>query len=193
LYRQRGLSIRRRWRRAREVRNPLLQPIRPGQCWSMDLMGDSLADGRAYRTFNVIGDYARDALAIEIDVSLAAQRVLRVLERLCEWHSAPESIRGDNRPEFHADLIQNRAKTKGHLPGLHPSRCPRLERMHRAFQRYLSHRSARCKPVRGIGRALASSPGNRWWSSTNSAPAAPSLTCRCWRSNDDGSHDCFQK
>jgi putative transposase len=41
-------------------------------------MGDSLADGRAYRTFNVIDDYARDALTIEIDISLTANRVVRV-------------------------------------------------------------------------------------------------------------------
>lgn len=45
------------------------------------LHGRSLADGRAYRTFNVIDDYARDALAIEIDASLTVQRVMRVLER----------------------------------------------------------------------------------------------------------------
>ncbi|WP_300618554.1 IS3 family transposase, partial [Dokdonella sp.] len=115
LYRQHGLSIRRRRRRrlVREVRHPLLQPIRPGQSWSMDFMGDSLADGRAYRTFNVIDDYARDALAIEIDVSLTAQRVVRVLERLCEWHGAPESIRSDNGPEFRSDALQSWAKGKG--------------------------------------------------------------------------------
>jgi len=115
LYRQHGLSIRRRRRRrlVREVRHPLVQPIRPGQCWSMDFMGDSLADGRAYRTFNVIDDYARDALAIEIDVSLTAQRVLRVLERLCDWHGAPESIRSDNGPEFRSEVLQRWARDKG--------------------------------------------------------------------------------
>ena len=95
LYRQHGLSIRRRWRRwlAREVRHPLIQPIQPGQCWSMDFMGDSLSDGRAYQTFNVIDDYARDALAIEIDVSLTAQRVMRVSIRWGEWYWRRRYIR----------------------------------------------------------------------------------------------------
>ncbi len=108
LYRQHGLSIRRRRRRrlVREVRNPLLQLIRPGRCGSMDFMGDSLADCRAYRTFNVIDDYARDALAIEIDISLTANRIVRVLDRLCEWHDAPETIRSDNGPEFRSDILQ---------------------------------------------------------------------------------------
>lgn len=126
LYRQHGLSIRRRRqrRRVREERRPLLQPIRPGQCWSMDFMGDSLADGRAYRTFNVIDDYARDALAIEIDVSLTAQRVVRVLERLCEWHGTPESIRSDNGPEFRSDVLQKWANAKGiHWRFIQPG-CP---------------------------------------------------------------------
>ena len=115
LYYQHGLSIRRRRRRrlVREVRNPLVQPIRPGQCWSMDFMGDSLADGRPYRTFNVIDDYARDALAIEIDVSLTAQRVLRVLDQLCEWHGVPEAIRSDNGPEFRSETVQTWAKANG--------------------------------------------------------------------------------
>jgi putative transposase len=115
LYRQHGLSIRRRRRRrlVREVRNPLVQPIRPGQCWSMDFMGDSLADGRAYRTFNVIDDYARDALAIEIDISLTANRVVRTLEHLCEWHGRPEAIRSDNGPEFRSETVQTWAKDKG--------------------------------------------------------------------------------
>lgn len=60
-------------------------------------MGDTLAGGRAYRMFNVIDDYARDALAIETDVSLTAQRVVRVLDQLCEWHGAPESIRSERK------------------------------------------------------------------------------------------------
>jgi putative transposase len=115
LYHQHGLSIRRRRRRrlVREVRHPLVQPIGPGECWSMDFMGDSLADGRSYRTFNVIDDYARDALTIEMDISLTANRVVRVLERLCEWHGAPASIRSDNGPEFTSEVTQAWAKERG--------------------------------------------------------------------------------
>jgi len=113
LYRQHGSALRRR-RRRRLVRtpNPLLQPLRPGQCWSLDFIGDSLADGRCYRTFNVIDDYACDALGIEIDISLTAPRVVRTLDRLCEWHGAPESIRSDNGPEFRSEVVQTWAKDK---------------------------------------------------------------------------------
>lgn len=75
-------------------------------------MSDSLANGRAYRTFNVIDDYARDALAIEIDISLTAQRVIRTLDQLCDWHGAPEAIRSDNGPEFRSHLVQEWARAR---------------------------------------------------------------------------------
>ena len=78
----------------------------------MDFMGDSLADGRSYRTFNVIDDYARDALAIQIDISLTANRVVRTLEALCECHGPPEAIRSDNGPEFRSEAVQTWAKAR---------------------------------------------------------------------------------
>lgn len=80
--------------------------------WSMDLMGDSLADGRAYRTSNVIDDYARDALAIEIDISLVANRVVCVLDRLCERCDTLEAIRTDDGPEFRSDRRRRGRRTK---------------------------------------------------------------------------------
>lgn len=114
LYGEHGLALRRRLRRRlpERVRHPLVQTIRPNQCWSMDFMSDSLADGRAYRTFNVLDDYARDALAIEIDISLTANRVVRVLDQLCEWHGSPQAIRSDNGPEFRSEVVQAWAKAK---------------------------------------------------------------------------------
>ncbi len=88
LYAELELTLRRRRRRRLpiEQREPLLQPLQPSYCWSLDFMHDALASGRTFRTLNVIDDFARDALAIEIDFSLSARRVIRVLEQLCEWH-----------------------------------------------------------------------------------------------------------
>ncbi len=51
------------------------------QVWSMDFMSDALADGRSLRTFNVIDDYSRESLGIEVDLSLTSERVIRSLER----------------------------------------------------------------------------------------------------------------
>ena len=63
-------------------------------------MSDSLFCGRRFRTFNVVDDYNREALAIEIDLSLPSVRVVRVLERIVAWRGYPVKIRMDNGPEF---------------------------------------------------------------------------------------------
>ena len=46
-------------------------------------MSDSLMDVRKVRTFNVMDDCTRVALAIEIDTSLSSKRIIRALEGLC--------------------------------------------------------------------------------------------------------------
>jgi putative transposase len=84
VYCEMRLNIRRRFKRRYRPEAPatLIQPIRPNQAWSADFMSDALADGRAFRTFNVIDDYNREALHIEVDVSLTAARVTRVLDQI---------------------------------------------------------------------------------------------------------------
>jgi putative transposase len=102
LYRQAGLQVRRRRRKrlTRGERVPLPTPIRRGERWSMDFTLDTLADGRTFRTLNIVDDYTRECLAIEVDRSLPGLRVTRVLERLRATHGLPQSIVLDNGPEF---------------------------------------------------------------------------------------------
>jgi putative transposase len=66
----------------------------------MDFMSDSLFCGRRFRTFNVVDDFNREVLAIEIDLNLPAPRVIRVLERIVAWRGYPSKLRLDNGPEF---------------------------------------------------------------------------------------------
>jgi putative transposase len=96
------LNRRRRFKKRYRPAVPdvLLQPIRPNQAWSADFMSDALYDGRAFRTFNVIDDYNREALRIEIDVSLTAERIIRVLDQLITIRGRPERLRVDHGPEF---------------------------------------------------------------------------------------------
>ena len=70
------------------------------QVWSMDFMSDALADGRKIWTFNVIDDYNREGLAIDVDLSLPSARVIRALEQVIEWLGKPAAIRCDNGPEL---------------------------------------------------------------------------------------------
>jgi putative transposase len=88
------------------IKEPLLVPATINQSWSMDFMCDSLVDGRRFRLLNVIDDYNRESLAIEIDTSLPALRVIRTLQRLIEMRTKPQSIRVDNGPEFISDKLQ---------------------------------------------------------------------------------------
>ena len=46
---------------------------RPNETWSADFMADALWSGRRFRTFNVIDDFSRESLRLEIDTSLGHQ------------------------------------------------------------------------------------------------------------------------
>jgi len=54
-------------------------PDAVNRVWSMDFMHDQLEDGRSFRLLNVIDDFNREALGIEVDFSLPSERVIRVL------------------------------------------------------------------------------------------------------------------
>ena len=101
LYREEGLTVRRR--RRKRVSRPRVEmpvPRRADEQWSMDFMRDQLAGGRVFRLLTVVDHYTRESVAIEVDLSLPGARVVRVLERLAERRGLPRSIQLDNGPEF---------------------------------------------------------------------------------------------
>ena len=101
------LNMRRRFKKRYrpEVPATLVQPIRPNQAWSVDFMSDRLSDGRALRTFNVIDDYNREALCIDIDLSLTAERIIRTRNRVLLMRGKPERVCLDHGPEFTSDAF----------------------------------------------------------------------------------------
>jgi len=96
------LNIRRRAKKRlpARVKQALFQPEGINQVWSLDFMCDSLWDGRRFRLLNIIDDYNREVLKIEVDTSIPTQRVIRVLEQLKLTRGLPRMIRTDNGPEF---------------------------------------------------------------------------------------------
>jgi putative transposase len=66
----------------------------------MEFMRGQLQDGRSYRLFNLIDDFNREALPIDADLSLPAERVIRSLEQIIEWRGKPAMLRCDNDPEY---------------------------------------------------------------------------------------------
>jgi putative transposase len=102
VYCQLKLNLRRRGKRRLPGRHPqpLSVPALLNESWSADFMSDALMCGRRFRTFNVVDDCNREVLAIEIDLNLPAQRVVRSLERIAAWRGYPSQLRVDNGPEF---------------------------------------------------------------------------------------------
>ncbi len=76
-------------------------------------MSDQLTDGRSFRALNVLDDFNREGLAIEVDISLPALRVIRTLERIIEWRGKPDTIRVDNGPEYVSATLQLWAQKQG--------------------------------------------------------------------------------
>jgi putative transposase len=108
VYTDMKLNIRRRAKKRlpERIKVPLMVPCEPNQMWSIDFMSDSLVDGRKFRLLNVIDDFNRESLAVEVDTSMPSLRVTRVLERLIEYRGKPSNIRMDNGPEFISHVLQ---------------------------------------------------------------------------------------
>lgn len=96
------LNFRRKGKQRLPVRNPapLATPQALNQIWSIDFMHDALVCGRRFRTFNVVDDFNHEALAIEIDLNIPAQRVIQVLDRIVANRGYPLKMRMDNGPEL---------------------------------------------------------------------------------------------
>ena len=102
IYRELELNLRIKPRRRikRDRPDALSVPTSINQVWSMDFMSDSLVNGSKLRTFNVMDDYNRECLTIEVDRSLPSKRVIRALEQVIEWRGKPAALRCDNGPEY---------------------------------------------------------------------------------------------
>jgi len=134
------LNKRRKGKRRLPTRNPepLRVPMTMNQCWSVDFMSDTLRDGRRFRTFNVLEDFNREALAIEVDLNLPALRVVRVLDRIAEQRGYPEKLRCDNGPEFISIALAGWAEEHGiHLDFIKPGKPTQnsyVERFNRTYR-----------------------------------------------------------
>lgn len=114
IYRELELNLRIKPKRRikRDKPDALSVPTAINQVWSIDFMSDSLTDGRLLRTLNVIDDYNREGLAIDVDLSLPSERVIRSLEQIIEWRGQPAALRLDNGPEYIAQSLVDWANEK---------------------------------------------------------------------------------
>jgi putative transposase len=107
LYREEGLSVRKRKARRRAVgtRAPILVEAKVNARWSLDFVHDQFACGRRFRVLNVVDDVTRECLAAIPDTSISGRRVARELAALVERRGKPGMIVSDNGTEFTSNAI----------------------------------------------------------------------------------------
>jgi putative transposase len=140
VYRVLGLNLRVKPKKRLPVRDPLplVAPAEANICWSIDFMHDSLANGRTIRTLNIIDDFNREGLWIEVDTSIPAARVVRVLDMLALWRGYPKQLRLDNGPELISQTLADWAAEHDVVlafiqPGK-PAQTAFIERFNRTYR-----------------------------------------------------------
>jgi putative transposase len=115
IYCELNLNMRRKGKKRLPNRNPdpLSVPGSINQCWSADFMSDALWCGRRFRTFNLVDDYNREVLTIEVARSLTADRVVIALDRVATWRGYPQKLRLDNGPELTSIRLAGWAEQHG--------------------------------------------------------------------------------
>ncbi|MBY3391079.1 IS3 family transposase [Rhizobium laguerreae] len=107
LYREEGLSVRKRKARRRAVgtRAPILVEAKANARWSLDFVHDQFACGRRFRVLNIVDDVTRECLAAIPDTSISGRRVARELTTLIERRGKPDMIVSDNGTELTSNAI----------------------------------------------------------------------------------------
>jgi putative transposase len=156
VYKAMRLNLRRAAKRRlpKRERVALYVPKLPDTVWSVDFMSDALACGKRFRTFNVVDDFNREALHIEVDTSINSHRLVRVFEQLKRDHGLPQVLRSDNGPEFLGEAFTAWAKSNGvaiqYIQPGKPNQNAYIERFNRTFREEVldQHLFARLEDVR---------------------------------------------
>lgn len=83
-----------------------LQAERPNHLWALDFQHNATDEGRELKFLNVVDEFTREALAIEVDRTINAEATVKVLERLAAERGAAANIRADNGPELTARVLR---------------------------------------------------------------------------------------
>jgi putative transposase len=140
VYCQLRLNLPRRTKKRLPVRfrQPLVVIPQPNAVWAVDFMSDTLYGGRRFRTLNILDEGVREGVAIEIDTSLPAERVIRVLEQVVAWRGRPQAIRLNNGPELIAERFMSWCAERGiqlrYIQPGKPNQNAFIERFNRTYR-----------------------------------------------------------
>ncbi len=112
LWREEGLRVPGRTRKRRRLGESTvpaarLRAERPGQVWAFDFQFDQTACGRALKLMNIVDEFTREALVMQVERSIDADTVVATLERLVAARGAPAHLRMDNGPEMTANALKD--------------------------------------------------------------------------------------
>jgi len=140
VYKDMRLNLPRRTKRRlpKLPKQPLVAPTQKNIIWALDFMHDTLYYSKPFRTLNIIDESNREILAIEIDTSLPAGRVIRTLEQLGEIYGLPQAIRLGNGPELRSATLAQWCEDKGielrYIQPGKPSQNAFIERFNRTYR-----------------------------------------------------------
>ena len=157
IYRDLGLQVRpRKKRKVRYIRGNKIAPVQaPNERWSVDFMHDRLAAGRTIRTMNVVDDFTRECLAVEVGFSFGSLDVIRKFEEISFERGLPTTIRFDNGSEFTSRAMLQLGSWTRCAVALHRTGKANAERAHRITQRQDPRRAAQRTQLRFDFRCAA--------------------------------------
>ena len=169
LYREEGLTVRKRKARRRAIgtRTPILVEAKVNARWSLDFVHDQFTHGRRFRILNIVDDVTRECLAAIPDTSIAGKRVARELTAIISVRGKPQMIVSDNGTEFTSNAMLGWAKYNGSIGTS-------------------SHRASRC-------RTATSSPSTAGCVTSFSTRACSSIWIRLASSSAHGSPTTTQR
>jgi putative transposase len=118
LWRREGFKVPRKTRKRRRLGHSGNSCVRrraehKDHVWTWDFIHDRTATGQPLKWFAITDEYTRECLALEVDRSITADRVLDVLTSLFLTRGVPKHIRSDNGPEFIAEAIRRHGEAAG--------------------------------------------------------------------------------
>jgi len=136
-----GLNLTRRTKPGlpKRIAKPLEVLEQANHQWALDFVHDTLYCGKRFRTLNVVDEGTREYLAIEVDTSLAAGRVVHVLEQLKAEHRLPAQLRMENGPELISATLTDWCETNDiesvYIQSGKPQQSGFVERFKGSFRR----------------------------------------------------------
>ncbi|MBX3302176.1 MAG: transposase [Nitrospira sp.] len=115
-YRLEGLQLRMRVRRRKHRalhRGPAPVPVGPSERWSMDVVPETLSEGRPYRMLTVVDQWSRSSPVIEMGCRMSGEIVSRGLDRVLGNRPGPRSITVDHGTEFQSRALEEWAYRRG--------------------------------------------------------------------------------